>query len=250
MLTQATISVLLKKSKNPLDCGSYCPISLLCCSYKILTKALSRRLETAITTIIDPDKTGFIPGRQSYFNMRHLFNILYTDHSTLLPEVIISLDAEKAFDRVEWNYLFTVLEKFGFSPIFRTWIKILYSTPTASVHTNNITSNYLPLQRGTKQGCCLSPFLFDLVFELLAIALCSDERILGVTRREMTHKVSLYVDDLLLYISSPENSIPHLIEVLREFGKFSGYKLNFSKSLLFPINKAAEEIGFDHSHSV
>lgn len=177
--------------------------------------------------------------------MQRLFNILYTDHSTLQPEVIISLDAKKAFNRVEWNYLFTVLEKFGFGPIFCTWIKIFYSSPTASVHTNNITSNYFPLQRGTRQDCCLSPFLFDLAIEPLAIALRSDERILGVTRREMTHKVSLYADDLLLYISNPENSIPHLIEVLREFGKFSGYKLSFLKTLLFPINKAAEEIGFD-----
>lgn len=61
----------------------------------------------------------------------------------------------------------------------------------------------------------------------------------------MTHKVSLYVDDLLLFISSPENSIPYLIEMLRKFGKFSDYRLNFSKSSLFPINKVAGEMGFD-----
>ena len=92
-------------------------------------------LENAITTIIDSDQTGFIPKRQSYFNMWRLFNILYADHSNLKPETIISFDAEKAFHRVEWDHLFTVLNKFGFGPIFCNWIKILYATPTGSVLT-------------------------------------------------------------------------------------------------------------------
>ena len=140
--------------------------------------------------------------------MRRLFNILYADHSTLQPETIFSLDAEKAFDRVEWDYLFTVLKKFEFGPIFCNWIKILYSTPTASVRTNNITLRYFPLQRGTRQGCCLSPLLFDLAIEPLAIAMCSDDGVPGVTRRGLVHKVSLYDDDLLLYIANPVTSIP------------------------------------------
>lgn len=99
-MTQATISVFLKKGRDPLDCGSYRPISLLCCDYKILTKVLSRRLETVITKIIDSDQTGFIPGRQSFYNIRRLFNVLYSTHSTRQAEVVLSLDAEKAFDRV------------------------------------------------------------------------------------------------------------------------------------------------------
>ena len=160
--------VLLKKDKNPLDCGSYRPISLLCCDYKILTKVLSCSLETVMPNVINSDQTVFISGGQSFCNMHQLCNVLYSAHSTLQPEVVISLDAEKAFDRVDWEYLFTVLERFGFIPTFLSWIKTSYSSQVASVRTNNVTSSYFALHRGARQGCCLSPFLFDLAIEPLA----------------------------------------------------------------------------------
>ena len=245
-MTQATISVLLKKDKDPLECGSYRPISLLCCDYKILTKVLARRLETVIPNIIDPDQTGFIPGRQSFYNMRRLFNILYSSHSTRQPEVLLSLDAEKAFDRVEWNYLFMVLDGFGFGTSLISWIKILYTSPSASVRTNQIRSSPFMLQRGTRQGCCLSPFLFDLAIEPLAVALRIQQDIPGIVRNQIIHKVSLYADDLLLYISNPAESIPKLIDVLHQFGKLSGYRLNLSKSSLFPINQLAISINYSN----
>ncbi len=123
-LYQATISLLLKKDKNPLECGSYRLISLLNCDYKILAKLLSVRVENSVGQIISPDQTGFIRGRYSFSNIRRLFNIVYSSHSNN-PEVVLSLDAEKAFDRVEWNYLFQILGKFGFGPIFTSWIKLI-----------------------------------------------------------------------------------------------------------------------------
>lgn len=186
-LTQATISVLLKKDKDPVQCSSYRPISLLCCDYKILTKTLAQRLDPIISTIIDEDQTGFIPGRQSFSNVRRLFNVIFSPHSTIHPEVILSLDAEKAFDRIEWTYLFAVLEKFGMGPTFCRWIKVLYSTPMAAVRTNGLISEYFPLYRGTRQGCCLSPFLFDIAIEPLAIAIRFDGSIKSISRGEIKH---------------------------------------------------------------
>ena len=77
-MTQATISLLLKKGKDPLKYESYRPVSLLCCDYKILTKVLASRLESVIHTVVHPDQTGFIKGRQLFSNVRRLFNILYS----------------------------------------------------------------------------------------------------------------------------------------------------------------------------
>lgn len=139
-MTQATISVLLKKGKDPLKCESFQPVSLLCCDYKILTKVLASRLESVMHTMIHPDQTGFITGRQLFGNIRRHFNILYSPETPPTAEVLLSLDARKAFDWIEYEYLFATLGRFGFGPAICSWIRILYATPQASVRTNKIIS--------------------------------------------------------------------------------------------------------------
>lgn len=240
-MNQACISLLAKSGKDPLDCASYRPISLLNTDVKILAKVLARRLEDALPLVISPDQTGFVKNRHSFFNIRRLLNILYTPSATL-PECIVSMDAEKAFDRVEWEYLFTVLEKFGFGPSFINWIKLLYSSPSASVLTNGQYSRPFDLHRGTRQGCPLSPLLFALAIEPLAIAIRDSGDISGVLRGGTEHKVSLYADDLLLYISNPNTSLPAVLALLKKFSLFSGYKLNLHKSELFPISHRASQL--------
>lgn len=240
-LSEASISLLLKKDKDPLLCGSYRPISLLNVDFKILSKVLALRLQTVLTSIVNSDQTGFMTGQQSFYNTRRLLNII-TLPSDLSPEVVVSLDAEKAFDRVEWCFLYEVLARFGLGEAFVNWVKILYSSPKASVRTNNISSPPFSLRRGTRQGCPLSPLLFTLVIEPLAIWLRSEVGFQGITRLSTVHKVSLYADDLLLYISDPVNSFPIILNILNEYGSVSGYKINYSKSIIFPINELAKQL--------
>lgn len=104
-LRQASISLLAKKDKDPLLCTSYRPIFLLNVDFKVLSKALAKHLEGVILNIVSPNQTGFIQGWHSYSNLRKLFNIVHSARSKT-PEVVISLDAEKAFDWVKWKYLF------------------------------------------------------------------------------------------------------------------------------------------------
>lgn len=230
-LRQATVSLLLKPNKDPLDCSSYRPISLLNVDFKILSKTLAIQLELQLPSLIAPDQTGFIKGRLGLFNLRRFFNILNTP-STSTPEIALSLDAEKAFDRVEWDYLFYTLNKFGFGPKFISWIRLLYSSPLDRVKTNSCYSPYFPLHRGTRQGCPLSPLLFALSIEPLAIKLRAENRIQGIHRAGQEHKLSLYADDLLLYVSDPLGSLPHAFTIFNNFGSISGYKLNIHKSEL------------------
>lgn len=112
-LMQASISLINKKGKDPLSCASYQPISLLPVDVKILSKILARRLESVMSKIISEDQTGFIGGRHSYSNIRRLLGVILSPSSSNIPEVIISLDAERAFDRVEWAYLLFSLRQFG-----------------------------------------------------------------------------------------------------------------------------------------
>ena len=240
-LSEASISLLLKCDKDPLLCGSYRPISLLNVDLKILSKILAQRLQQVLSNIISTDQTGFMLGRHSFHNTRRLLNIISAPSSTI-PEVIVSLDAEKAFDRVEWSFLFFVLQKFGFPLEFISWIKLLYANPVASVHTNGLQSATFPLYRGTRQGCPLSPLLFAIAIEPLAIWLRQEGGFEGITRARTVHKLSLYADDLLLYMSNPAASLPVVLNILDKFGLYSGYKLNLHKSELLPINYLARNI--------
>ena len=86
--------------------------------------------------------------------------------------------------------------------------------------------------------------MFDLAIEPLAVALRGDADLAGIGRGGQTHKLSLYADDLILYLSDPHVSIPRGLDLISNFGKFSGYKINLSKSLLFPINDLARRMSF------
>lgn len=194
----ATISLILKKDRDPLSCGSYRPVSLLNVDLKILSKILALRLQRAISSIISLDRTGFMPGRQASYSTGRLLNIIHSP-SRDTPEIVVSLDAEKAFDRVEWGYLYEVMDKFGLDKDFILWVKLLYVSPMASVQTNNTMSPPFSLQRGTRQGCPLSPLLFAIAIEPLALWLRAEEGFKGIVRAGMTHKVSLFADYLLLY---------------------------------------------------
>lgn len=170
-LTEANIILLLKHGKNPTDCTSYKPISLLNGDVKILAKLLAMRLDMAMMDIISSDQTGFMRGRHSFSNIRRLIGVVHAPALGETPEVVVSLDAEKAFDQVEWPYLFTVLARFGLGPKFTSWVQLLYTSTKASVVTNRTRSGPFPLSRGTRQGCPLSLLLFVLAIEHFKLCL-------------------------------------------------------------------------------
>lgn len=91
-------------------------------------------------------------------------------------------------NQIEWEYLLTALEKFGFGPVFNDWIKVLFYKRIVSAHTSNNTSEYFPFHRGMSQECCLSPYLFDTSIENLAIAIISHQGIHGINRGGTIHK--------------------------------------------------------------
>ncbi|KAF7642893.1 hypothetical protein LDENG_00249020 [Lucifuga dentata] len=105
--------------------------------------------------------------------------------------------------------------------------------------TNCTRSSSFPLQHGTRQGCPLSPLLFTIAIEPLAIWLHGEAGFEGITRIGSVHKLSFYADDLLLYISYPVSSIPVVLWILDQFCKLSGYKLNLQKSEILPVNSPA-----------
>ncbi len=132
----ANISLLLKPGKDPVLPTSYRPISLINVDTKIICKAISKRIEKITPLIIHYDQTGFIKGRHSSTNTRRLLNLIDYSCNRNLQITILSLDAEKAFDRVNWNFLFATLHKFGFGNSFINWLKILYTVRSINIGTS------------------------------------------------------------------------------------------------------------------
>ncbi len=115
-------------------------------------------------------------------------------------------------------------------------IKVLYANPTAMVLTGRTCSSLFDIARGSRQGCPLSPFLFALSLEPLAQTIRIDKDITPITICGTSHHISLYADDVLLYLGNPLWSIPNILTIFGCFGEISGYKINWTKSALLPLN--------------
>lgn len=147
---------------------------------------------------------------------------------------IFSLDAEKAFDRLEWKCMWAVL-LFGFRHNFVTMIKTLYHSPLANVLTGDVISSPFTLQHGTKQGCPLSPLLLCLSLEPQAQAI-RQSTASPMKIGDHNHIISLYADDIILFLDNYATSIQSVIKEFDHFSSLSGYKINWTKSALMPLN--------------
>lgn len=229
--SDAVITVIKKEGKDPTLCSGYRPISLLCVDLKILTSILAKRVQKYIKKLVKPEQTGFINGRHGSNNIRKTLNLQSLAISRKEPSMLLSLDAEKAFDRVDWLYLECVLKAMGFGDNFVDWIMMFYKTPRSRVRVNGCCSDFFNLGRGTRQGDGLSPVLFALSIEPLAESVRQSQNIQGIRDESgLEHKIALFADDVLLYLQNMQSSVPALLKCLHEYGYISGFKINENKS--------------------
>ena len=125
------------------------------------------------------------------------------------------------------------LQKMGIEGTFLNIVKAIYDKPTTSIILNGEKLKAFPLRSGTRQGGPLSPLLFNIVLEVLATAIREEKEIKGIQIRKEV-KLSVFADDMTLYIENPKDSIRKLLELISEFSKVAGYKINTQKSLAFP----------------
>lgn len=149
--------------------------------------------------------------------------------------VLISLDAEKAFDRVNWAFLYKILETFGFHQSFITVVRTLYKGPKAKIKVNGAFSETFELKRGCRQGCPTSPLFFAIFIEALSQGIIQNADITGIKLFTQEHKIS-FADDVLIYLSNPDRSFLHLLTYLETFGSVSGYKVNITKTQILSFN--------------
>ena len=117
------------------------------------------------------------------------------------------------------------------------FIKLLYKYPTARIYTNNLLSREVALERGTRQGCPLNSLIFVLATEPFAEKIRQDPEVTGVSIGKQQYKLNLFADDLLLYLTNFEKSIPPLFKIISEYSLVSGYKINMDKTEVMAVGK-------------
>ena len=130
--------------------------------------------------------------------------------------MIISVDAEKAFDKIQHPFMIKTLQKMGVEGTYFNTVKPLYDKPTANIFLNDQKLKAFPLRSGTRQGCPLSPLLFNIVLGVLATAIREEKEIKGIQIGKEEVKLSLFADDIL-YIENPKGSIRKLLVLISEF---------------------------------
>ena len=146
--------------------------------------------------------------------------------------MIISIDAEKAFDKIQLPFMIKTFQKVGIEGTYLNIIKAICDKPTANIILNGEKLKAFPLRSGIRQGCSLSPLLFNIVLEVLATSIREEKEIKGIQIGKEV-KLSLFADDMILYIENPKDTTRKLLELINEFGKVAGYKINVQKSLAF-----------------
>uniref|UniRef100_A0A8C5M2S8 Reverse transcriptase domain-containing protein n=1 Tax=Leptobrachium leishanense TaxID=445787 RepID=A0A8C5M2S8_9ANUR len=226
----ATMVVIPKEGKDPLSCASYRPISLLNSDIKLFASVLANRLHPLASLLVRRDQVGFIPGREARDGTIRTLNVLHLARHSETPTLLLSTDAEKAFDRVSWPFLFSTLRAMNLPVEFINWIAALYREPNARVRVNGVLSDSFRIQNGTRQGCPLSPLLFALSLEPLLESVRQNVKITGLEGTRETHKVSAYADDLIFYITNPLITLPEIVTEFQKYGALSNLKLNLEKS--------------------
>jgi hypothetical protein len=171
---------------------------------------------------------------QGWFNICKSVNVIqHSNRSKDKKLLAISIDAEKAFDKIQHDFMIKALRKLGIEGMYLNIVKAIYDKPTANIILNSEKLKAFPLQSGMRQGCPLSPLLFNIVLEFVARANRQEEEIKRIQIGKETLKISLFAHNKILYFKDSNKSTQKLLDTINSYSKVAGYKLNLQKLLAF-----------------
>ena len=242
------VIALIYKAGDEKDLKNFRPISLLCVDYKIISKAITNRIQTVMADLVEDAQTAGIKNR-TIFNNLWLARDMFEDariHGKF--GYVFSLDQSKAFDMVNHDFMKKVMIKYGFGPKFMSYIDAFYNNTTSVIQNNGYFSDPINIKRGVRQGDSLSCYLYVLVAETLAISIRQDNHIQGYRLQDHLLKkdqisISLYADDTIIPLAknNRKQSFTRVKERLKEYQLASGSKLNVDKSKIYVFGGKSED---------
>ena len=233
---QGIITLIPKAKKDPLKLKNWRPISLLNFDYKLLTKCLASRLRKVIPDIIYSDQTGFMSNRYIGENINKILNLMDKCQREKIEAYLMIIDFEKAFDFLNWKFIQKTLKYFNFGPNIARWIKICYKDISSCVVNNGWSTSFFHIERGVRQGCPLSPYIFILAAEILANRIRNNTNIKGIKVGDSNQVLSQYADDTSLFLTGGVKTVRYVLELFSKFEIISGLKVNIEKTEIMPMS--------------
>lgn len=236
---------LIPKVDNPLTFSDFRPISLIGIQYKIISKILANRLAMVIDSIVSPEQSAFVKGRQILDGPLLLNEVIDWYRIKKKSLLLFKIDFAKAFDSLSWDYLFDILKIMGFGNKWISWIMACLTSARSSVLINGSPTEEFQLARGLRQGDPLAPFLFIIAMEGLHVAidnLVSSKSFLCAKIKDINISHLFYADDVILIGEWSESNMRNISSALRFFYGISGLKINFQKSSILGVGVANAEI--------
>ena len=213
------------------------PISLLNVVYKIATACIAARIKSVLHSIISEDQSGFMAGRYIGSNIRLIYDLINYCNDNNVSGLLFCIDFEKAFDSLDWNFMYKTLAAFGFKNDILRWIKTFYTNIKSTVIVNGQPCSWFGVERGCRQGDPISPYLFIICAEILSIMIRKNDNIKGITIGNTEHKLSQFADDTELFQNGDKETFEETIRVLSDFGNKSGLKPNVEKTIAVWLGK-------------
>jgi exonuclease III/uncharacterized protein Smg (DUF494 family) len=230
------ISLIPKPQKNLEELKNWRPITLLNNDYKYLTKLLAKRLEGTLSDIISSDQSGFIKGRYIGCNTQRLQNLIEMVKQDNTEGILINIDFEKAFDTIEWSFIYKCLEHLNYPKKFIDWIKTLYCDIETCVINNGNTTKFFKTEKGVRQGCPISPYLFIITTEMLNRIIKKNLHEDGIKdNKGNNYIITQFADDTSFALKNINDSLHKLFDNLKLFGEICGLKINIEKTEILPI---------------
>ena len=234
------ISLLPKKDKDPRILRNLRPLAILNYDYKILAKALANRLKMVLPFLIGEQQTGFMAGRQIQSNIKQTMDIVTHVSKNQKRAVIVSIDFEKCFDRIEHRSIYEAMRYFNIGEEFISWIHVFFTNALLCTFNAGRASDFFVKGRGVNQGCPISPFCYNLCGELLAHLIKNNPLIKGIRvndnlKNEVEHVISQFADDTALFLTFSEECICAAIDTLSRIEHNTGLKVSYEKTTVYRI---------------